>query len=110
MKLNWKDENERSSCLHQFNINMEAHGYIYRREDNHIQLDIEVFADSVKMSDLTSHLNKHLIPVEYVGEHHDENNLRGECVLYRETLASIRDAKYAYELFVGDYRRVMRTA
>lgn len=108
--MKWKDEPDRSSCLHQFNTNMEAHGYIYRTADNHIQLDIEVFTDSIRMCDLTSFLNKNLIPVEYVGEHHDENSLRGECVLYKETLASVRDAKYRYELFVSDYRRLLRTA
>jgi hypothetical protein len=85
---------------------MEAHAEIYPM-DNHFEISIDFVCIAVSYEFLQKKLAQHEIPMKIVDMSHPDFCLRGDCLLYKETMSSIRDGKIRFEIWRDDVLRAL---
>lgn len=86
------------SSYYKLNNNMELHSDIYKVDD-HYELSIDFICSSVKLDAMQEFLKRNKVVTEVIGLTHPDYSLRGECLFYKEPIASIRDGKVCFELW-----------
>lgn len=102
----WENkQNDITYSYVRFNNNMEAHAEIYPL-NGHFEISIDLICTSVSLEYLQKKLLTHDINMKIIDQIHMDYQLRGECLLYQETVSSVRDGKIRFEIWRDDMLRI----